>query len=569
MAWRGTFDPALAAALSHFSVNSRPSMRNCLFIFIGIFVLITLYVGYRWTSARVAEERAKSKRETVAVERGDIGYTVVENGSIQAAQKVEVKSRVSGRLLRLAVREGDRVEKGDLIAIIDPQEVRLQAEQASAQLRGAEAGARRARLNIGQSEKELRTQLIQAEQRFIQAEREWREQPLLSRNQTEQARLAYENAMRNRDTLLQITHPQERVRVESALRSAEVQFANDKRELERRESLLRLGYVSQREVDAARSQVSASESALVRARDEMQRLDQKQQAEARTAADAVTDAKAALDTALARATLDKNKEQAYLDAKATYEQAKANFARIEQERASYQQAAAQADQIRSALADAQRQLNETEIRAPMSGVVTKRFIEEGELVAALSGFFAGTSIVEIGDLTDLQVDLEVNEIDVARISEGMPADIQIDAIPGRKLQGTIKRIAPSSSAEAVTGAMATVVKYKVEVRIEAGDERIKPGMSARCTMKSVLARNVLRVSVEYLGSDSDGRYVLLDKRDSKGKPLEPEKRRVKTGAMSVTHVEIRSGVSEGDILVKPEYSGPPRQGMMQMGADED
>lgn len=543
-------------------------MRNCFFIFFGIFVLLALFLGYRWTTARIAEERAKSKRETTVVDRGDIGFTVVENGSIQAAQKVEIKSRVSGRLLRLAVREGDRVKKGDLIAIIDPQEVRLQAEQASAQLRGAEAAARRAQLNIGQSERELRTLLVQAEQRFIQAEREWREQPLLSRNQTEQARLAYENAVRNRDTLLNITHPHERVRIETALRSAEVQYENDKRELERRESLLRLGYVAQRDVDTARSQVSASEATLVRARDELQRLDQKQQAEARNATNAVTEAKAALDSALARANLDKNKEQAYLDAKAAYEQAKANLARVEQERASYQQAAAQADQIRSALADARRQLNETEIRAPMSGIVTKRFVEEGELIAALSGFFAGTSIVEIGDLTDLQVDLQVNEIDVARISEGMPAEIQIDAFPDRELKGTIKRIAPSSIVEAATGAGATVVKYRVEVKIEEGDERIKPGMSARCTMRSVLARNILRIPVEYLGTDAEGRYVLLDSRDASGKPIEPEKRRVEIGAMSVTHVEIRSGVSAGDVLAKPEYAGPPRQGMMGMGAED-
>jgi HlyD family secretion protein len=543
-------------------------MRTCLFITIALAITgALLFMGLQCVQART---RAKIETGDQAgkVERGEVSVVVIESGTIQAAQKVEVKSRVSGRLMRLAVREGDRVQRGDLIAVIDPQEIRFQVDQSMAQLRAAVSGQQRAGLSVQLSEKELRTQLVQAEQRFIQAEREWKNQPELSRSQTEQARLAYENAVRNQNTLRDITHPQERVRVESTLLTATTQFENDKRELDRKTALLQQGYVSQREVDAARSQLSASEAALMRAREEMRRLEDKQRAESLSAENAVREAKSALDAALTRSKLDLNKEQVYLEAKAAYEQAKANLARVDQERASYRQAAAQADQIRSALADTQRQLGETEIRAPMSGVVTKRFVEEGELVAALSSFSTGTSIVEIGDLSTLQVDLEVNEIDVAKLEEGMEAEIQVDALPDTKLTGAIKRIAPSSEVAAGTAMQAAVVKYKVEVQIDEADPRIKPGMSAKCSMKAVDKKDVLRIGIEYLGSDSEGRFVLIEKRDSKGKRIEPEKRRIQVGAMSVAYVEVLSGVEEGEAIVKPEYSGPPRQGMMGGGPGE-
>src|SRR5688500_8305406 len=86
--------------------------------------------------------RPDEKKESLAtVTRGELIVKVVETGTIDAVKSVEVKSRASGRLARLLVDEGDFVEKGQLIGVIDPRETQLRVEQDAAQLRGARSAA--------------------------------------------------------------------------------------------------------------------------------------------------------------------------------------------------------------------------------------------------------------------------------------------------------------------------------------------------------------------------------------------------------------------------------------------
>lgn len=500
------------------------------------------------------------------VSRGDVEVTVIETGKIEAVQDVEVKSRVSGRIARLYVSEGDRVERGQLIAEIDPQEIRLQLEQASAQLRGAEAGSKRSLENLTLTRKQLEIAVEQANQRYIAAKREFENQPALTDASLRQARLSLEQAQRDLDLLKNTTHPQQRVQVEADLRRTKAAAETDRANYERLRGLLQKGYVAQRDVDAARAQVEASEAAYRTAQDAFNRLEARQQSELRSAEQAIATAKAAYDQAVARANLDKNKEQAYLEAKAALNQAKEDLRRVRIEEQSLAQARAQADQLRSVVADSRRQLSETRIVAPISGVVTKKLVEEGELVAALSSFSGGTPIVEIAQLSALQVTLSVNEIDVARLDVGMKATVDVDALPDEKFEGKVARISPASEEQAAQGVgQDAVVRYRVEVRLTASDPRIRPGMSAKCTMQVGSRKNVIRVPIEYVGEDGDGQYVMV----RKGEKGKAEKARVKVGLRSAAWYEILEGVGEGDRLEKPPFTGPSRRGFMQAGPDQE
>jgi len=499
------------------------------------------------------------------VTRGDVEVTVIETGKIEAVQDVEVKSRVSGRIARIYVNEGDRVERGQLIAEIDPQEIRLQLEQATAQLRGAEAGSKRSLESLTLTRKQLEIAVEQANQRFVAAKREYENQPALTDASLRQARLSLEQAQRDLDLLKSTTHPQQRVQVEADLRRTKAAAETDRANYERLRGLLEKGYVAQRDVDAARAQMEASEAAYRTALDAFNRLEPRQQSELRSAEQAVATAKAAYDQAVARANLDKNKEQAYLEARAALEQAKEDLRRIRIEEQSLVQARAQADQIRSAVADSRRQLSETRIVAPMSGVVTKKLVEEGELVAALSSFSGGTPIVEIAQLGALQVTLSINEIDVARLRVGMKALVEVDALPDEKFEGEVSRISPASDTQAAQGiGQDAVVRYRVEVQLAASDARIRPGMSARCTIQVASRKNVLRVPIEYVGEDDEGQFVML----RKGRNGKAEKTRVEIGLRSAAWYEVLKGVSEGDRLQKPPFSGPSRRGFMQAGPGE-
>lgn len=536
----------------------------------GVFLLVGFGM-FQCVRMRTAAqlEKARKSIQTATVDRGDVVVEVVETGTIEPVQNVEVKSRVSGRLARLLVEEGDRVSPGQLLAIIDPQELRIQLEQSSAQLKGAESAASRARLSVGLTKAEVKTALEQAEARYIRAKRALDTQPELTRAAIAQAQSNYENAVRAHDLLLGTTQPQERIRLQTEVERAAASYENDKRNYERLVGLLEKGYVSKRQVDDARTQMAVSEATLTRARDEYARLEDRQQIEAKNAAEQVRLAKAALDQAMANANLDKNRQQEFAEAAAALERAKEDFRRIAMDQASAAQAAASAQQLRGVVADNQRLLRETEIRSPLSGVVTRKLVEPGELVSALSSFSGGTTIVEIGDLAALQVTLAVNEIDVAKLETGMPATIEVDALPGEKLEGVVHRIAPASQSDPnAQPSTAAVVKYRVEVRLKNKHAKIKPGMSAKCVVRVVDRKNVLRLPIEFVGTDKDGsRFVMVQEPGAKGKLPTTKKVKVKVGVTSATYVEIISGVQKGAKVERPPFIGPDRKGMMQFGRE--
>lgn len=540
-------------------------------LFVIVLLILCLFgaaaIGYSMFSSfqkNLKEQLEAVKRDTITVEEGDIKVEVIESGPLHARNSVEVKSRVSGRVQQLLVDEGDVVEKGELVAIIDPQETELQVRQNQAQLRGAQAGVQRISVEMSQREITAKTNLARAQSRLRQIELELKEQPKLTSASISSAESALASAKQALDLLTRITQPNTKVQVESALQEAKANLQNAEIESDRRKSLLEKGYISRREFEQAELNLSLARTRVVTAQERVDKLGREQELERKQAEERIKSATQDLNRARSTGSLDRVKLEERARAQQDVRDAQAALKDVQALAASRAQQNATVDQLQSVLGDAQRQLGETEIRAPVTGIVTKRFVQLGELVASLSGFSAGTPVFMLEDRSAMKVRLSINEIDVAKLTMGMEATITVDAFKDKRFKGRVSKISPASEMAAQAAAADPVVKYTVEVTLDATSPELKSGMSAQCSMLVMNRPKVLRVQRDYVVREEDGSYHVLLVKDPKskdkktGKPV-TEKVKVKVGESSGAYVEIKSGVKKGDMLFKPEFTGPGRK----------
>jgi HlyD family secretion protein len=138
---------------------------------------------------------------------------------------------------------------------------------------------------------------------------------------------------------------------------------------------------------------------------------------------------------------------------------------------------AQLAQAQADLSFAEAQLQNTVIRAPFSGVVVKKMAEVGESVAPIPpGVNISTSsgaIVALADLATLEVEADVAEANVAKIGNGQPAEVTVEAIPDRRYKSVLRQVIPTADRTKAT--------VMVKVTILEKDKDLKPEMSAKVT----------------------------------------------------------------------------------------
>ncbi|MBX3112765.1 MAG: efflux RND transporter periplasmic adaptor subunit [Fimbriimonadaceae bacterium] len=512
--------------------------------------------------------------KTTKVEKGELVMQVVETGTLEPEKVVEVKSRVGGILTKLLVDEGDVVSAGQLIGVVDPQETELLVKQTEAQLSGAQASVDRQGIEIAKRKVTIETTLEKAKSRVAQLEAEMKAQPALTTAAIRSAQTQLDLQTKAYEQLVNVTQPNARTTAVNAVTDAENNLKTAQADLNRRKSLVEMGYAAARDVEQAQLQVDLNQTRLREAKERVMRLDNDFRLDREKASQQVKAAQAELDRAKTNAIADRVKKEDYRQALVAVREAEADRRDILSLGAAKRQQEASVRQLQSSLDDSRRQLSYTEIRAPLAGVIGKRYVQAGELVTSLGSFSSGTAVVRIDDRSSMIVKLQVNEIDTARLEVGQPAEIVIDALPDTKFTGKVSKIAPaqvgaaSSSTAAATSAD-PVVKYQVEVRLDNIDPHLKAGMSAKCTMKVVDLKDVLRLPVAYLGQDEKGFFVMIPPADPKDKKAKPTRRDITVGLRTSTHFEIKSGLKEGETVVKPEYKGPKRQGMMGPGNDDE
>lgn len=536
-------------------------------IFVAIALVVVCGIGsYFMKSVQAAKAALANTAKTHTAAKGNLVVSVVDTGTIDAVNSVEVKSRVSGRLKQLLVEEGDVVTQGQVIAVIDPQETEFTVAQNQAQLQGAQSGAARTAIEIQQRKVTAQADYEQSLSRLHRLEMELGIQPTLTNAAIREATAEHNRRLKERENLVNIDQPNKRIQAVTSQKDAKVNFENSKRELERRESLLKQGFVAARDVETAQLALDVARLKLEQATEELSRIDREFALQIATANENVRSSEAALQRARANTIQNGIKKEEYRQAVADLMKARAALKDVSALQRSREQNLATVAQLSSVLSDSKRQLRETQIKAPITGIVTKKLLKEGELATGLSGFSSGTPILRIEDRNSLRVKLNMNEIDVAKMTEGMKAKVTVDAIPNETFDGFVKQISPTSNEIANNTASGdSVVKFEVEVRLAIKDKRLRSGMSAKCTLEVVRRDNVIVVPKDYVGKDDKGHFVELAVTVKGGKTTRKD---VKIGAESGAQYEVVSGISVGDKLSQPKFTGPARKGMMMMGGGD-
>lgn len=461
----------------------------------AVCALVVMVAVGLWIGLRPGSGQAGSEAPLVPVERGSVLLTVTADGSLEPKTTVQVKSYAGGRIDELAVEVGDRVAKGDLIAEIDPTDSRAAYDQAAAELAAAQA-------------------------RLRQAREQARVQPELTRAAIAQAEASYRSAVNDLARLEEAAQPQSRAQVKSSLARARANYELAQRELERARELKQQGFLSQSDVDTALNRRDLARAELDNVQEQWDTLERSLDAELEASRARVDQANAALDRAKADAIQDELREADVASAEAQVARAQASL-----------------DQARTLL-------EYTTITASRDGVILERLVEEGTIITSgRSAVAQGTDIVLLGDLTEMFVEVSLNEADVSLIEPGQRADVLIDALPGERFRGVVSRIDP----RAVTQQNVTTVL--VTVRIENPDPRLKPGMTATCEFIVGRAEDVLRLPNLVIQRDGGGHTVLVP--GEAGPTPVP----VEIGLVGDSFTEIRGGLSEGDQVLLPFETG--------------
>lgn len=399
------------------------SKRVKMSVFGGVLLVVALIGGL------TAAQRGKKGVEvrTELVQGRDLVASVTASGQIRPQSKVDLSSDITGKIVRLAVKEGQMVSKGQFLLQIDPQQ--------------AEANVQRTQASLASS----RAQLAQAQANLLQAQK------------------SYE-------------------------RTAQIKKTNPT-------------LISDEQMEQLRTAVDVN-------------------------------------------------------------------------RAMYESARHSVDQSSASLREASSLLGKTTIYAPMSGRVTRLSVESGE--TAIQGTLNrdAATLLTIADMSVLETKVKVDETDVARISLGDSAVIQIDAFPDTTFVGRVTKISNSAVRSATAQATADqAVDYEVTIQLLNSPGETRPDFSATAKIVTDTRRNVLAIPIIALTVRENESLTKGDTAVGLGRP-KPKKevgkkdvegvfvvakdnkvvfRPVHVGIAGEKYFEVLSGLKSGDKIVAGTY----------------
>jgi HlyD family secretion protein len=238
----------------------------------------------------------------------------------------------------------------------------------------------------------------------------------------------------------------------------------------------------------------------------------------------------------------------------------------------YQSAMDQVQQAIGQLKQAQDDLGKTTIYAPISGTVADLRKEAGEI--AIGSQFQEDVIMVLAQLGSMEAVVNVDENDINAIKLGQAAEIEVDAVLGEKITGTVSEIASSANV-AAQGSTVQKTEFEVKIAITSDTSKLRPGMTASADIVTDTRKNAVSVPIAAVTVRTPDQ---LKPKDKDGKPLENTDapkftagkdgyvelvcvvddgkavaRAVKTGIQSEDSIEIVSGVAEGQQVVSGSY----------------
>ncbi|WP_373057892.1 efflux RND transporter periplasmic adaptor subunit [Zunongwangia sp. H14] len=221
--------------------------------------------------------------------------------------------------------------------------------------------------------------------------------------------------------------------------------------------------------------------------------------------------------------------------------------------------------------EAEDNLSRTNIYAPMTGTISKLDAELGERVVGTQQM-AGTEILRVANLSNMEVEVDVNENDIVKVSVGDSTIVEVDAYLGKQFKGLVTEISNSADSDLTTD---QVTNFKVKVRIleESYEDLLegkpesyspfRPGMTATVDIITNKKENVIGVPISaiVIKSDTTGaspagvassgeKFEAVFLKDGDEARLQP----VETGIQNDASIEITDGLKAGDVVITGPYN---------------
>lgn len=424
--------------------------KNKWIIIIAVAVLAIIIALVVMKKKGLIGEENNTKVTVENIKLRTIIETVTANGKIQPEKDIKVSPFISGEIIDLTVKEGDQVEKGQLLAKIDPEQYLSAYDRSEAALNSQKAAVANAKAGLSQAKSEF----VQNRLDFERNQKLWEKQ-VISDADFERIEANYEVAKSRVDA------------AEETLKSAEFQ-------------------------------VKSSQASL---------------------------------------------------------------------------------------REAKENLTRTAVFAPQNGTVSLLSVEKGERVQGASQFSAGTELMRIANLNNMEVHVEVNENDIVRVAMGDTTLIEVDAYLKEKFKGLVTEIATSANTLGTSADQVTNFDVKIRMLSEsydhlnegkpAGYSPFRPGMSASVDIQTEVNFMVPTIEIAAVTTrdDTTGRnkssYEQRKEQEEENNDIEEQKeikeyifmyedgkavmREVKTGIQDNKYIEVVSGAEEGEEVVIGPY----------------
>ena len=403
----------------------------------------------------------KSEIQTATVERDNIAVTIEATGTIKPLNIVEISSKASGKILELQVDAGDYVEKDDIIAIIEKTYVEISLEQAEADLRATEARYQQAEIDIQLQQEQSEIQIRQSRESLAESKKRLEQ----IREQIRLEKIANRRGVKDAENSLKIANlrykllTSETVRVETKKR-AEATVTQEKVNLDlvqtehqRNEELFKKELISKAALDASQAQFRSAEARYQSAVEQLKLVEQPaSEVELELAQADIKKAEFALEVANekieAEASRDMDielQQQRISQAEDALKLAFTNQKQIDRKQRDLESAKASLKRSQGQRDLRQIEFEDTIIKAPISGTILEKKVEEGQVITSRLSSIAsseGQTIVTMADLDTVYVVTEVDETDIGKVQIGQPVTITVEAYPDMPFDGEVLKIAP-------------------------------------------------------------------------------------------------------------------------------
>lgn len=445
--------------------------------------------------------------------RPELRSTVTSSGEVRPIQFVNLTSEVQGKIEEITKKEGDPVQKGEILVRLDPNQLESNADAQFAAYQSAQDDVRSSQSQVSAAQNSL----AQAQQSLNQAE------------------VAVENARQGVIT------------AQTEVDRAQVELNAANREMKRNEQLLESGVISRQGYDESKDRAENAHAALntAKARLESARISVKD-SQARVASQqvAVRDARRAVDSAGIGVSSSRSR----------------------------------AEQQAAVLRGQRNQRDKTVVVAPINGVIAEIPSKVGTFaVAGLST----TALMTIADMSEINVEVKVDETEIDKVAVGQKAKIKVDAFGDAELEGEVLQKTPLAVGKSQTSGGLSVninvqeaKEFRVVLRLlnltPEMQTGLRPGMSATATITTTTVNDVIAVPLQAViekkpeGSPTpEGPAAASQTPADKPKPikgvyvLDGNKAKfvaVETGITGESDIQITSGLSAGQEVI----TGPSR-----------